>query len=89
MQFWFYKITYDTSEKYVKTSNESCEIWLKSDFGNRYEQFSNSYPVWDEHDCVQITEEEYIQAIGTIDLNFKVPAFKNQYYRFNTNKKAI
>ncbi len=69
--YWYYKITYESSEKLVKTSNESCEIWLKSKFGNKWEQVDKPYPIWDEHNCEQLTEDEYIRAIGNIDLNNK------------------
>ena len=66
--YWYYKINYATSEKYVKTSSNDCEIWLKSLFGNKWEKDDKPYPLWDENEYIQLTEEEFIQAIGTIDL---------------------
>lgn len=83
---WYYQITCNTSVKYIKTSNTQCEVWLKSDFGNRYDQFNKPYPTWDETNCRQITEQEYIQAIGTIDLSFKQKQIMNHRYRFYPDK---
>jgi hypothetical protein len=68
--YWYYRIVYQTSEKFVKTSNKSCEIWLKSPRGNRWEQFNKPYPIWDEFEYDQISEQEFILEIGNIDLNF-------------------
>jgi hypothetical protein len=87
--FNYYKITCNTSEKYVKTTSESCEIYLKSDFGNKYEKINKPYPIWDGEDFVEISETEFIHAIGCIDLNFKMRRSPNNYYRFNVNKSTL
>lgn len=86
--YWYYRLTYNTSVKYVKTSNSSCEIYLKSDFGNKYQEVPKPYPIWDEPDHDQMTEEEFIEAIATIDLNFKMNEHPNQY-TFNLKKAVI
>jgi hypothetical protein len=82
--YWYYKITYSISDslKYVKTSSESCEIWLKSRLGNKWEQVDKPYPIWDENEYIQLTEDEFIHAIGTIDLDFKFnqSELKYEYY---------
>jgi hypothetical protein len=68
----YFKIVYASgSQKLIKGNSSGCEIYLKSPAGNKRTIVAKPYPIFEENDFEQITEDEFKNEIEGIDFKFE------------------
>lgn len=69
--YLYFRIPYSTSEKYVKTDSEGCEIYLISRLGNKKTFVPKMYPIIEENEWEQISEDQFYSAISGVGFAYQ------------------